>query len=63
LEETVEADISTWRKTGHFYFALTPIYWPLKTAANERELFAAKNADASVSVSGMKLTEPASLPP
>src|ERR1700674_1333768 len=23
LEETVEPDISTWRKTGHFYFALT----------------------------------------
>src|SRR5207245_11477426 len=23
LEETLEADISTWQKTGHFYFALT----------------------------------------
>jgi hypothetical protein len=23
LEETMEADISIWRKTGHFYFALT----------------------------------------
>jgi hypothetical protein len=23
LEETLEADISIWRKTGHFYFALT----------------------------------------
>ena len=23
LEETLEADISTWRKPGHFYFALT----------------------------------------
>ena len=23
LEETLEPDISTWRKTGHFYFALT----------------------------------------
>ena len=25
LEKTVEADISIWRKTGHFYFALTPM--------------------------------------
>ncbi|MFZ0885994.1 MAG: hypothetical protein WAN14_21505, partial [Candidatus Acidiferrales bacterium] len=24
LEKTLEADISTWHKTGHFYFALTP---------------------------------------
>jgi len=23
LEKTLEADISIWRKTGHFYFALT----------------------------------------
>jgi hypothetical protein len=23
LEKTMEADISIWRKTGHFYFALT----------------------------------------
>jgi hypothetical protein len=23
LEETLEADISIWQKTGHFYFALT----------------------------------------
>src|SRR5713101_2961150 len=23
LEEALEADISTWHKTGHFYFALT----------------------------------------
>src|SRR3984957_13114783 len=25
LEETMEADNSIWRKTGHFYFALTPV--------------------------------------
>jgi|HubBroStandDraft_6_1064221.scaffolds.fasta_scaffold73703_2 hypothetical protein len=25
LEKTMEADISIWRKTGHFYFALTRI--------------------------------------
>jgi len=31
LEKTLEADISIWRKTGHFYFALTehPISDPL----------------------------------
>ena len=26
LEETMDPDISIWRKTGHFYFALTPGY-------------------------------------
>src|SRR5205807_8581017 len=25
LEKTLEADISIWRKTGHFYFALTVV--------------------------------------
>src|SRR5260370_21957168 len=26
LEETLEADISTWQKTGHFYFALSELF-------------------------------------
>ena len=25
LEETMDPDISIWQKTGHFYFALTPM--------------------------------------
>lgn len=51
------------RKVTTGVVAPKPIYWPLKTVANEGELFAAKNADASASESEMKLTEPANLPP
>ncbi|MGA8073692.1 MAG: hypothetical protein WB995_09440, partial [Candidatus Acidiferrales bacterium] len=40
LEKTLEADISIWRKTGHFYFALTD--FTAGRQSNELNFIAAK---------------------
>ncbi|MGA7919418.1 MAG: hypothetical protein WCA38_07070, partial [Candidatus Acidiferrales bacterium] len=40
LEKTMEADISIWRKPGHFYFALTSGFAYYLSPQNENVLFA-----------------------